>query len=109
MMAGADFIKTSTGKEAVNATLPAGLVMARAIRSYRDRRGVEVGLKPAGGIRRAEDALRWIALVREELGLECCTPARFRIGASSLVTDIAARLARLASRGRARRERTSSS
>jgi deoxyribose-phosphate aldolase len=96
MMAGADFIKTSTGKEVVNATLPAGLVMARAIRIYRARSGADVGLKPAGGIRRAGDALEWMALVREELGDEYLAPARFRIGASSLLTDITDRLSSLA-------------
>jgi deoxyribose-phosphate aldolase len=89
MMAGADFVKTSTGKEAVNATLPAGLAMMRAIRDYRDRTGHEVGFKPAGGISKAEDALAWLALLRRELGEAWLTPARFRFGASSLLADIA--------------------
>ncbi len=89
MMAGADFVKTSTGKEAVNATLPAGLAMMRAIRDYRDRTGHDVGFKPAGGISKAEDALAWLALLRRELGEAWLTPARFRFGASSLLADIA--------------------
>lgn len=88
MMAGADFIKTSTGKEAVNATLPFGLVMARAIREYHERTGHAVGLKPAGGIRAAKEALDWLLLMKEELGEEWMQPGRFRIGASSLLTDI---------------------
>src|SRR5919198_929710 len=68
MMAGADFIKTSTGKEAVNATLPVGVVMARQIRDYRERTGYAVGFKPAGGIRTAKQALEWLILMKEELG-----------------------------------------
>jgi deoxyribose-phosphate aldolase len=88
MMAGADFIKTSTGKESVNATLPAGLVMARAIREYRERTGYLVGLKPAGGIRSAKESLEWLALVKEELGDRWLRPDLFRFGASSLLTDI---------------------
>jgi deoxyribose-phosphate aldolase len=88
MMAGADFIKTSTGKESVNATLPVGLVMARAIRDYRERTGQLVGLKPAGGIRAAKDALDWLPLVKEELGDRWLRPDLFRLGASSLLTDI---------------------
>jgi deoxyribose-phosphate aldolase len=88
MMAGADFIKTSTGKEAVNATLPVGLVMARAIRDYRERTGHLVGLKPAGGIRSAKDAVDWLALVKDELGERWLRPDLFRIGASTLLTDI---------------------
>jgi deoxyribose-phosphate aldolase len=88
MMAGADFIKTSTGKEAVNATLPVGLVMARAIREYRERTGHLVGLKPAGGIRAARDALDWLALVKDELGDRWLHPDLFRLGASALLTDI---------------------
>src|SRR3954463_8487707 len=82
MMAGADFIKTSTGKEAVNATLPVGLVMARAIRDYRERTGRRVGFKPAGGIRSARQALDWLALMKEELGDAWLHPDLFRIGAS---------------------------
>ena len=88
MMAGADFIKTSTGKEAENATLPVSLVMARAIRDYRDRTGHKVGLKPAGGIRTAKDAIAWLILMKEELGREWMEPELFRFGASSLLTDI---------------------
>jgi deoxyribose-phosphate aldolase len=88
MMAGADFIKTSTGKESVNATLPIGLVMARAIREYRERTGQLVGLKPAGGIRSAREALDWLALVKDELGDRWLRPELFRFGASALLTDI---------------------
>ncbi len=88
MMAGADFIKTSTGKEGVNATLPVGLVMARAIRDYRERTGHLVGLKPAGGIRAAREALDWLALVKDELGDRWLRPDLFRFGASSLLNDI---------------------
>jgi deoxyribose-phosphate aldolase len=88
MMAGADFIKTSTGKEAINATLPFGLVMARAIRDYHEDTGARVGLKPAGGIRAAKQALDWLLLVKEELGDAWLQPSLFRIGASSLLTDI---------------------
>jgi len=88
MMAGADFIKTSTGKEGVNATLPVGLVMARAIREYRERTGHLVGLKPAGGIRSARESLEWLALMKEELGDRWLRPDLFRLGASSLLTDI---------------------
>jgi deoxyribose-phosphate aldolase len=88
MMAGADFIKTSTGKEGVNATLPVGLVMARAIREYRERTGQLIGLKPAGGIRTAKDALEWLALMKEELGDRWLRPDLFRFGASALLTDI---------------------
>jgi len=88
MMAGADFIKTSTGKESVNATLPVGLVMARAIRDYQERSGHLVGLKAAGGIRSAREALDWLALLKEELGDQWLRPRLFRIGASSLLTDI---------------------
>lgn len=88
MMAGADFIKTSTGKEKVNATLPVGLVMTRAIRDYADRTGYRVGFKPAGGIRTAKQALQWLILMREELGRDWVAPERFRFGASSLLTDI---------------------
>lgn len=88
MMAGADFIKTSTGKESVNATRPVGLVMARQIRDFRERTSFAVGLKAAGGIRRASEALDWLILVREELGRRWLEPDRFRLGASSLLGDI---------------------
>ncbi|GLK63902.1 MULTISPECIES: deoxyribose-phosphate aldolase [Paracoccus] len=88
MQAGADFIKTSTGKEPVNATLPVSLVMLRAIRDYRDRTGFAVGFKPAGGLRTAKDALNWQVLMAEELGRDWLRPDLFRIGASSLLADI---------------------
>lgn len=88
MMAGADFIKTSTGKESTNATLPVSLVMARAIRDYHERTGYRVGFKPAGGIRTAKNALDWLALMKEELGDEWTRPDLFRIGASGLLGDI---------------------
>ena len=88
MKAGSDFVKTSTGKEAVNATLPVGITMARAIRAYHDRTGVQVGLKPAGGIRTAKDALLWLILVKEELEDLWLSPRLFRLGATSLLADI---------------------
>jgi len=88
MMAGADFIKTSTGKESVNATLPFSLVMARAIRDYHDLTGFRVGYKPAGGISKAKDALNYLILMKEELGRQWISPSLFRIGASSLLADI---------------------
>jgi deoxyribose-phosphate aldolase len=88
MMAGADFIKTSTGKESVNAVLPTGLVMARMIREYHERTGHIVGLKPAGGIRTAKQSLEWMLLMKEELGTRWLTPGLFRFGASSLLADI---------------------
>ncbi len=88
MMAGADFIKTSTGKEPVNATLPVGLVMARQIRDYRERTGHLVGLKPAGGIRTAKQSLDWLAMMKDELGDRWLRPELFRFGASALLTDI---------------------
>ncbi|HET9133566.1 MAG TPA: deoxyribose-phosphate aldolase [Gemmatimonadales bacterium] len=88
MMAGADFIKTSTGKEPVNATLPVGITMARAIRTYRERTGHWVGFKPAGGIRKAKESLDWLAMMKEELGDRWTQPDLFRFGASALLTDI---------------------
>jgi deoxyribose-phosphate aldolase len=88
MMAGSDFIKTSTGKESINATLEFGLVMTRAIREYGDRTGHKVGFKPAGGISKAKQTLAWQALMKEELGTEWLMPDLFRIGASSLLTDL---------------------
>jgi deoxyribose-phosphate aldolase len=88
MMAGADFIKTSTGKETVNATLAFGLVMTRTIRDFRERTGYKVGFKPAGGIRTAKQSLDWLALMKEELGNEWLEPELFRIGASTLLADI---------------------
>lgn len=88
MQAGADFIKTSTGKEPVNATLPVSLVMARTIRDYREQTGFTVGFKPAGGLKTAKDALNWQVLMYEELGRDWLSPRLFRIGASSLLGDI---------------------
>ncbi|SMH48768.1 deoxyribose-phosphate aldolase [Maritimibacter sp. HL-12] len=88
MMAGADFIKTSTGKESVNATLPVSLVMMRAIRDYFERTGIRIGYKPAGGISKAKDALVYLSLLKEELGDDWLTPHLFRFGASSLLGDI---------------------
>ena len=88
MMAGADFIKTSTGKEAVNATLPVSLVMIRALREYGERTGMAVGFKPAGGIKTAKQALDWMATMKDELGRSWLEPALFRYGASSMLGDI---------------------
>ena len=88
MMAGADFIKTSTGKETANATMPVGLVMARMIRAYEAETGCAVGLKPAGGIRSAKSALEWLIMIKEELGDRWLSPSLFRFGASGLLTDI---------------------
>ena len=88
MMAGTDFIKTSTGKETVNATLEVSLVMTRAIREYLDRFGYKIGFKPAGGISTAKQAMAWQALMKEELGSEWLKPDLFRFGASSLLTDL---------------------
>ena len=88
MMAGADFVKTSTGKEKVNATLQVSLAMVRAIRDYHARTGHRVGFKPAGGISKAKDALAWLTLMKEELGDEWLSPELFRFGASSLLGDI---------------------
>lgn len=88
MMAGSDFIKTSTGKESVNATLEVSLVMTRAIREYLDRFRYKIGFKPAGGISSAKQAMAWQSLMKEELGDEWLMPNLFRFGASSLLTDI---------------------
>ncbi len=88
MMAGADFIKTSTGKETVNATLPVGLVMVRAIREYAQRTGMAVGFKPAGGIRTAKESIEWLSMMKDELGEPWTRPSLFRFGASSLLNDI---------------------
>lgn len=88
MMAGADFIKTSTGKEPVNATLPVSLVMVRAIREYAEETGMAVGFKPAGGIRTAKQALDWLALMKEELGTAWMKAELFRFGASGMLADI---------------------
>ncbi len=88
MMAGADFIKTSTGKESVNATLPVSLVMIRAIRDFHEATGYRVGYKPAGGISKAKDSITYLALIKEELGDRWLRPDLFRFGASSLLGDI---------------------
>jgi deoxyribose-phosphate aldolase len=88
MMAGADFIKTSTGKEPTNATLPVGLVMTRAIREYAQQTGMAVGFKPAGGIRTAKQSIEWLALIKEELGPSWLRAEMFRLGASGLLGDI---------------------
>ena len=88
MMAGADFIKTSTGKENVNATLPVSLTMIRQIRDYYDRTGFHIGYRPAGGISKAKDSLNYLALIKEELGDRWLQPDLFRFGASSLLGDI---------------------
>ncbi len=88
MMAGADFIKTSTGKEGVNATLPVSLVMVRMIRAYLERSGQRVGFKPAGGIGEAKTALVYLGMMKEELGCDWMEPALFRFGASGLLRDI---------------------
>lgn len=85
MLAGADFVKTSTGYDRLNATLDAGRAMAAAIRLYHERTGYEVGLKPAGGIRAIDQAIEWLSLVRRELGKDWAQPRLFRIGASSLL------------------------
>lgn len=88
MMAGADFIKTSTGKESVNATIPVGLVMIWAIQDFLRKTGQIVGLKPAGGVRTVREAITWMTLIKETLGLEWLQPALFRFGASGLLDDI---------------------
>src|SRR5580658_1858479 len=88
MMAGADFIKTSSGKESVNATLPVSLVMVRCIREYAERTGMAVGFKPAGGIRTAKQANDWLALMKDELGRPWLEPSLFRFGASGMLADI---------------------
>ena len=88
MMAGADFIKTSTGKETVNATLPVTLTMVRVIRDYAERTGMAVGFKAAGGIRTAKQSLDWLAMMKEELGRPWLEPSLFRFGASGMLGDI---------------------
>ncbi len=88
MQAGADFIKTSTGKEGVNATLPVSLVMVRALRDYLDATGHRIGFKPAGGMKSAKDALNWQFLMNEEMGRDWLEPHLFRLGASSMLGDI---------------------
>ncbi len=88
MQAGADFIKTSTGKEDVNATLPVSLTMVRALRDYGEQTGFKIGFKPAGGLKTAKDAMAWQILMKEELGRRWLEPDLFRIGASSMLADI---------------------
>ncbi len=88
MMAGGDFIKTSTGMEAINATLPVSLIMVRAVRDYLEATGLKVGFKPAGGVKTSKDALAWLILIKEELGRDWLEPDLFRFGASSLLGDI---------------------
>lgn len=88
MQAGADFIKTSTGKEGVNATIPVGLVMVRALRDYLDATGHRIGFKPAGGMKSAKDAMNWQFLMKEEMGRDWLEPHLFRLGASSMLGDI---------------------
>ena len=88
MMAGADFIKTSTGKEPTNATLPVSLVMVRMIRDYHEKTGYKIGFKPAGGISDTKTALQFMTLMQEELGRRWLEPDLFRFGASSLLGDI---------------------
>ncbi len=88
MQAGSDFIKTSTGKEGVNATLPVSLIMARALRDYGARTGHKIGFKPAGGMKYAKDAIAWQILMKEELGNHWLAPDLFRLGASSMLADI---------------------
>jgi deoxyribose-phosphate aldolase len=88
MMAGADFIKTSTGKETVNATLPVGLVMTRMIREFAQETGIAVGFKPAGGIKTAKQSVEWLTLMKEEIGNSWLEPHLFRFGASSMLADI---------------------
>jgi deoxyribose-phosphate aldolase len=88
MQAGADFIKTSTGKEDVNATLPVSLTMVRALRDYDELTGFKIGFKPAGGLKTAKDAMNWLILMKEELGRRWLEPDLFRIGASSMLADI---------------------
>jgi deoxyribose-phosphate aldolase len=96
MLAGADFIKTSTGKVQPAATLPVTLVMLQAVRDYRDATGVTVGVKPAGGIRTSKDALKYLVMVNEVAGPDWLDPDRFRFGASSLLNDLLMQRARLA-------------
>ncbi|WP_068298767.1 deoxyribose-phosphate aldolase [Pararhodobacter sp. CCB-MM2] len=88
MQAGADFIKTSTGKEGVNATIPVSLTMVRALRDYGERTGVKIGFKPAGGMKTGKDAISWQVLMKEEMGQDWLQPDLFRFGASSMLADI---------------------
>jgi deoxyribose-phosphate aldolase len=88
MQAGADFIKTSTGKEDVNATMPVSLTMVRALRDYGELTKFKIGFKPAGGLKSAKDAMNWQILMKEELGRDWLEPSLFRFGASSMLADI---------------------
>ena len=88
MLAGADFIKTSTGKVSVNATLPTTLLMLQAVRDWHDEHGQMIGVKPAGGIRTAKDAMKYLVVVKETAGDAWLTPEYFRFGASSLLNDV---------------------
>lgn len=92
LMAGADFIKTSTGKETINATIEAGISMGAAVRRFGERSGITAGIKAAGGVRTCDEAREWHGLIYQRLGEEACSPTRFRIGASSLLTDLLAHL-----------------
>ncbi|WP_430780798.1 deoxyribose-phosphate aldolase [Actinoplanes sp. G11-F43] len=95
MLAGADFIKTSTGKVGVNATLPVTLVMLEAVRDFRERHGRIIGVKPAGGIKTTKDAIKYLVLINETVGDEWLDPDRFRFGASSLLNDLLMQRAKL--------------
>jgi deoxyribose-phosphate aldolase len=88
MLAGGDFIKTSTGKVTVNATIPITLLMLQAVRDWFDLTGIKIGVKPAGGIRTAKDAIKYLVVVKEVAGEEWLTPDFFRFGASSLLNDV---------------------
>lgn len=88
MMAGSDFIKTSTGKEAVNAILPIGLLMIRSIQEFRQKTGKKIGLKPAGGVKTVDDAIKWMTMVKNTLGDEWLQSDLFRFGASGLLDNI---------------------
>lgn len=88
MLAGPDFIKTSTGKVSVNATLPITLLMLQAVKDWYDQTKIQIGVKPAGGIRTAKDAIKYLVVVKETAGEEWLTPKYFRFGASSLLNDV---------------------
>jgi len=88
MLAGPDFIKTSTGKVSVNATLPITLLMLQAVKDWFDQTKIRIGVKPAGGIRTAKDAIKYLVVVKETAGEEWLTPKYFRFGASSLLNDV---------------------
>jgi deoxyribose-phosphate aldolase len=97
MLAGADFVKTSTGKTPVNATPASTLLMLEAVRDFEAATGLRVGVKPAGGIRTAKDAIRYLVLVNETAGPGWLDPAYFRFGASSLLNDLLMQRQKLAS------------